>query len=153
MNLLDFLRSVKATPTLIETGERPESFLGKFIVDKPVAINNIVEEIRKFAINKRNWAIKNNVLCCLQRECLLPYFWPDARKQKHSLNRQRRMAGLLRPWIPLHSRNWLFTAAGPILKLLRWTGTGFTPTFTISYSKIDGCISRKWILAKTDEIG
>ena len=28
MNLLDFLRSVKATPTLIETGERPESFLG-----------------------------------------------------------------------------------------------------------------------------
>lgn len=29
-------------------------FLGEFIVDKPVAINNIVEEIRKFAINKRN---------------------------------------------------------------------------------------------------
>lgn len=27
---------------------------GGFIVDKPVAINNIVEEIRKFAINKRN---------------------------------------------------------------------------------------------------
>ena len=57
-------------------------FLGEFIVDKPVAINNIVEEIRKFAINKRNWTIKNNVLCCLWRECLLPYFWPDARKQK-----------------------------------------------------------------------
>ena len=30
------------------------AFLGEFIVDKPVAINNIVEEIRKFAINKRN---------------------------------------------------------------------------------------------------
>ena len=29
-------------------------FLEEFIVDKPVAINNIVEEIRKFAINKRN---------------------------------------------------------------------------------------------------
>ena len=114
-------------------------FFGEFIVDKPVAINNIVEEIRKFAINKRNWTIKNNVLCCLRRECLLPYFWPDARKQKHSLNRQCRMAGLLRPWIPLHSRNWLFTAVGPTLKLLRWTGTRFTPTFTISYSKIDGC--------------
>lgn len=42
-------------------------FLGEFIVDKPVAINNIVEEIRKFAINKRNWTIKNNVLCCLRR--------------------------------------------------------------------------------------
>lgn len=56
-------------------------FLGEFIVDKPVAINNIVEEIRKFAINKRNWTIKNNVLCCLRRECLLPYFWPDARKK------------------------------------------------------------------------
>jgi hypothetical protein len=25
------------------------------------------------------------------------------------------------------------------LKLLRWTGTRFTLTFTISYSKIDGC--------------
>ena len=114
-------------------------FRGEFIVDKPVAINNIVEEIRKFAINKRNWTIKNNVLCWLRRECLLLYFWPDARKQKDSLNRQRRMAGLLRPWIPLHSRNWLFTAVGPTLKLLRWTGTRFTPTFTISYSKIDGC--------------
>ena len=29
-------------------------FLGEFIVDKPVAINNIVEEIRKFAINNMN---------------------------------------------------------------------------------------------------
>ena len=27
-------------------------FLGEFIVDKPVAINNIVEEIRKFAIKR-----------------------------------------------------------------------------------------------------
>ena len=43
------------------------------------------------------------------------------------------MEGLLRPWIPL------FTAVGPTLKLLRWTGTRFTLTFTISYSKIDGC--------------
>ena len=60
-------------------------FLGEFIVDKPVAINNIVEEIRKFAINKRNWTIKNNVLCCLRRECLLPYFWPDARKRSNGL--------------------------------------------------------------------
>lgn len=54
MNLLDFLRSVKATPTLIETGGKTGVFLGEFIVDKPVAINNIVEEIRGFAINKRN---------------------------------------------------------------------------------------------------
>ena len=60
-------------------------FLGEFIVDKPVAINNIVEEIRGFAINKRNWTIKNNVLCCLRRECLLPYFWPDARKRSKGL--------------------------------------------------------------------
>jgi len=29
-------------------------FLGEFIVDKPVAINNIVEEMRKFAINNMN---------------------------------------------------------------------------------------------------
>ena len=50
-------------------------FLGEFIVDKPVAINNIVEEIRKFAINKRNWTIKNNVLCCLRRECLPSALW------------------------------------------------------------------------------
>ena len=51
-----------------------KSFLGEFIVDKPVAINNIVEEKRKFAINKRNWTIKNNVLCCLRRECLCHIF-------------------------------------------------------------------------------
>mgnify|MGYP000736109488 CR=1 FL=1 len=54
MNLLDFLRSVKATPIADRNRGKTGAFLGEFIVDKPVAINNIVEEIRKFAINKRN---------------------------------------------------------------------------------------------------
>ena len=117
MNLLDFFAVSKSNSNADRNRGKTGVFRGEFIVDKPVAINNIVEEIRKFAINKRNWTIKNNVLCCLRRACLLPYFWPDARKQKHSLN----------------------TAVGPTLKLLRWTGTRFTPTFTISYSKIDGC--------------
>ena len=39
------------------------AFLGEFIVDKPVAINNIVEEIRKFAIKMSSAACGGNVCC------------------------------------------------------------------------------------------
>lgn len=54
MNLLDFFAVSKSNSNADRNRGKTGVFLGEFIVDKPVAINNIVEEIRKFAINKRN---------------------------------------------------------------------------------------------------
>ena len=54
MNLLDFFAVSKSNSNADRNRGKTGVFLGKFIVDKPVATNNIVEEIRKFAINKRN---------------------------------------------------------------------------------------------------